>query len=197
MQLLLPTLVQLTATGRHCLLLSPPHIPYPPALEAAGVGIDQVLVIDSQDAMERLWCAEQALRSKAAGCVIGWFDSQKLQTAHLRKLLLAARQTDTLFFLHRDGAMAQHASPASLRLRLDSARSGRLELEILKQPGGWAGQTTSLQRPEPWLKTSLWHLPLALQSRQQRPPLPSVGAELQAMNPPPSHQRSTARRPPA
>lgn len=186
LQLLLPTLVQLTAAGRHCLLISPPHIPYPPALEAAGVRIDKLVVIDSHDTREQLWCTEQALRSAAAGCVSAWFDSQKLQTAQLRKLLLAAKHSETLLFLQRSEAMAQHASPAGLRLRLGSATAGQLDLEILKQPGGWAGQTLSLPRREPWLKTSPWHLPQAPPVRQQAIFEPAISG-LQAPPPPDKH----------
>jgi hypothetical protein len=181
LQLLLPTLARLTSAGHHCLLLSPPHIPYPPGLEAAGVCVDKLLVIDSSKPLEQLWCAEQALRSGAAACLLAWFGSQKLQTAHLRKLLLAAKQSDTLAFLHRDAVMARQPSPASLRLQLDSHDAGQLELQILKQPGGWSGQATAVQRSETWLKTSRWHLPLALQSPRPRQTGP-VKPGLQAAN---------------
>lgn len=156
LQLLLPTLVQLTRAGHPCLLLSPPHIPYPPALEAAGVDIDKLLVVESNDTLEQLWCAEQVLRSSASRCTIAWFGSQQLQTSQLRKLLLAAKHSHTPLFLYRSMTMAQHASPASLRLQVDSQRVGQLELCILKQAGGWAGQTLSLPRQEAWLNTSLW-----------------------------------------
>ena len=53
LQLLLPTLARLSSAGHHCLLLSPPHIPYPPGLEAAGVCIDKLLVIDSSKPLEQ------------------------------------------------------------------------------------------------------------------------------------------------
>jgi cell division inhibitor SulA len=169
LQLLLPTLVRLTAAGRHCVLLSPPYIPYPPGLEAAGVCVSKLLIVESCDTLEQLWCAEQALRSGAAGCLLGWFGSQTLQTAHLRKLLLAAKQSDTLLFLHRHASIARQASPASLRLQLGTSQAGQLELQILKQPAGWSGQTLSLPRPESWLKTSRWHLPLTLQPKSLQP----------------------------
>ncbi len=191
LQLLLPTLVRLTTAGRHCVLLSPPYIPYPPGLEAAGVCVSKLLVIDSCNVLEQLWCAEQALRSGAADCLLGWFGSQTLQTAHLRKLLLAAKQSDTLLFLHRHASMARQASPASLRLQLDTSQAGQLELQILKQPAGWSGQTISLPRPEPWLKTSRWHLPLTLQPKNLQPkyqhPLTPPNPGLQAAIPAPDN----------
>ena len=85
--------------------------------------------------------------------------------------------------------MARQASPAGLRLQLDTRQAERLELQILKQPGGWSGQTLSLPRPEPWLKTSRWHLPLALQPKTLQPknqhPLTPASPELQAACPVP------------
>lgn len=173
LQLLLPTLVRLTSAGQHCLLLAPPYIPYPPALEAAGACIDKLLVVESRNPQEQLWCAEQALRSGATACVLAWFGSQQLQTAQLRKLLLASKHSEALLFLYRSEAMARQASPASLRLRLASAAAGQLAVNILKQPGGWAGQSLVLERREAWLQTSHWHLPMALQGRRQAAPGPA------------------------
>lgn len=164
LQILLPTLARASSAGRHCLLLAPPYIPYPAALKAAGVCVDKVLVVESYNTQEQLWCAEQALRANAAGCLIAWFGSQQLQTAHLRKLLLAAKQSDTLLFLQRHTSVSQQASPANLRLLVGSAKPGEIQLQILKQTGGWAGQELSLPRRETWLATSRWHLPLTLQS---------------------------------
>lgn len=166
LQLLLPTLARLTNHERYCLLLSPPYTPYPAALAAAGVNTDRVLVIDSSNTRQQLWSAEQTLRSGAAGCVIAWFGAQKLDTAHLRKLLLAAKHSDTLLFLQRHYKMSQQASPAGLRLLLDSTRrAGQLQLEVLKQPGGWSGQSVALPRREAWLALASWHLPLQFNTR--------------------------------
>lgn len=192
LQLLLPTLVQLTSAGQHCLLLSPPYIPYPPALEAAGVKIDKLLVVEGRDTLEQLWCAEQVLRSGAAACLLAWFGGQKLQTAHLRKLLLASKHSDSLLFLYRSAAMASQASPASLRLQLANNKSGQLSVNILKQAGGWAGQSFALARRESWLQTSLWQLPMAVQVRQHTPAnaaaAPQAPAQPPTAIPPPPEQ---------
>lgn len=148
-QLLLPTLAACSAEGRHTLLLSPPYMPYPPALALADIDPGKLLIIDSQHLPEQLWCIEQGLNSGAAACIVSWFGRQKLHTSHLRKLLLAARHSNTLLFIYRDGSMARLASPAHLRLALDTDENGQLQLEIIKQPGGWSGQTVTLRRPEP------------------------------------------------
>lgn len=158
-RLLAPTLARLGREGRHALLLSPPHVPYPPALAGAGIDVGRVLVIDSNQPAEQLWCAEQALLSGAIGCVVSWLGRQTTPTGHLRKLLLAARQGGSLLFLYRDARLAQHTSPAGMRLRLDAAADSCMQVEIVKQPGGWAGQSVTLTRPEPWLELSPWHLP--------------------------------------
>ncbi len=171
-QLLLPTLARVSGAGRHTLLLSPPHVPYPPALVAAGIDVASVMVIDACQLTEQLWCAEQALRSGAMACVVTWLGGHTLPTSHLRKLLLAARQGGSLLFLYRDARLAQHASPASMRLRLDAATDGGLQVGILKQPGGWSGQTATIPRPEPWLEPSPWHLPMG-----QRAPGAAAGGQ--------------------
>lgn len=188
-QLLLPTLRQLSGPGRYSLLLAPPHIPYAPALITAGIEPGKVLVVESTNIVEQLWCAEQALRSGAAG-VVGWFGKHKLQTSHLRKLLLAAKHSNSLLFLYRDAALAQASSPANLRLVLDAKPPGHLQLEVIKQPGGWAGQTVTLKRPEPWLNTSLRHLPTARQTTGALP-LPA------SVSPPPIDAITRARPPEA
>lgn len=160
-QLLLPTLARLSRRGEHTLLLSPPHIPYPPALVGAGIDPDRILVVESERLDEQLWCAEQALLSGAAACVIGWLDGRRPSTGQLRKLLLSSRQGDGLLFLYRHGSLAVEASPARLRLQLTPAMPGGLQVDVLKQPGGWSGQTVTLPRRESWLEASLWHLPLS------------------------------------
>lgn len=160
LQLLLPTLARISQAGQFCLLLSPPHTPYPPALQEAGVAAGRLLVVDTPDTAEQLWCAEQALLSGATACVIAWFDNTQLQSAQLRKLLLAARQSSSLLFLYRSEAMAKNASPANLRLVINNNAHRQLNLEVLKQPGGWAGQHITIERQESWLKPPLWQLPL-------------------------------------
>ena len=76
--------------------------------------------------------ANAKMRSGAAACVVASFGGQKLQTAHLRKLLLASKHSESLLFLYRNAAMASQASPASLRLQLANNESGQLTVNILR-----------------------------------------------------------------
>src|SRR3954464_9934120 len=43
--LVLPALARLTAAGKHAVCLAPPHLPYAPALAAAGLDLTRLLVV--------------------------------------------------------------------------------------------------------------------------------------------------------
>src|SRR5678809_1285304 len=57
--LILPALAALTRAGKRAVLVAPPHVPYAPALAAAGVDLVNLLVVTAgrQDA---LWLASAA-----------------------------------------------------------------------------------------------------------------------------------------
>src|SRR5215813_6629928 len=61
LQLILPALVALTAAGHRVAWLAPPHLPYAPALRAAGVRLEHLTVVRAPGRRDALWAAEQAL----------------------------------------------------------------------------------------------------------------------------------------
>ncbi|CAN7471270.1 hypothetical protein LJR034_003056 [Caballeronia sp. LjRoot34] len=63
---------------------------------------------------DALWSVEQILRAGSFGAVIFW--QQHVRSEPLRRLILAAQSTETLFFLQRPVADAMNSSPATLRL---------------------------------------------------------------------------------
>src|SRR3954471_1956885 len=64
LQLILPALAALTATGRRVVLVAPPHVPYAPVLAAAGIDLVNLLVVRAAERRrDALWAAEHALRS--------------------------------------------------------------------------------------------------------------------------------------
>lgn len=140
LELLLPALA---AVGRDRWLawIAPPHIPYAPALAAAGIDPARLLWIRPRTPEEGLWAAEQALRSGSCGAVLHWPQAPSAQ--RLRRLQLAAEQGDSLGFLFRPRRAAQHPSPAALRLELYPTAQG-VELHLLKRRGGWAGPPFTL-----------------------------------------------------
>lgn len=135
--LLLPLLADLSGGPRWLALIDPPYVPYAPALAAYGVRVERLLLVRDVSAEQRLWAAEQALRSGACGAVLAW--PEKVQTAQLRRLQLAAEQGDCPGVLFRPLRAAAQGSPAALRLRVHPAPLG-LEVEVLKRRGAWGGK---------------------------------------------------------
>ena len=132
LRLVMPAAARLTRGGRWLALVSPPHVPYAPALTAHGVELSRLLVISPQGAQERLWACEQALHSGSCGMVLCW--PGRLAERELRRLALAAEAGGAAGFLFHTGRAAQ-ASPAALRIAL-SGRGSRTVVQILKRRGG-------------------------------------------------------------
>lgn len=143
LRLLLPALRQ-QQQRPWLVLLAPPFLPYAPALAAAGIDPRQLLVICPRDGRELLWCADQALRSGTCGAVITWGNRQAIGNRDLRKLQQAAHQGNSWHVLFRPQEAAQQASPSALRILFNSEANGDLQLQILKQRGGWSGQSIRL-----------------------------------------------------
>ena len=138
LSLVLPLLARLGAGSRWLAWVAPPYVPYAPALLARGIRIEQVLLVQDVSAQQCLWAAEQALKSGACSAVLLWPD--RVQTAQLRRLQLAAEQGACPGILFRSPRAASQASPAALRLRVRPAPLG-LEVEVLKRRGAWAGES--------------------------------------------------------
>lgn len=134
--LVLPLLARLSQDPRWLVWIAPPYVPYAPALAARGIRVEQLLLVCDVSAGQRLWAAEQALKSGACGAVLLW--PGQLQTAQLRRLQLAAERGDCPGILFRPPRAAGQGSPAALRLRVRPAPVG-LEVEVLKRRGAWGG----------------------------------------------------------
>ncbi|HEY5999798.1 MAG TPA: translesion DNA synthesis-associated protein ImuA [bacterium] len=131
--LLVPALADLSRQGRRIAWIDPPHLPYPPALAAAGVAPSRVLLVCAGAGRDRLWAAEQCLRSGACGAVLLW--PQECDNQSLRRLQLAAEKGGGLGFLFRAQRAAAAPSPAALRLRL-APTPGGVAVEVVKGRGG-------------------------------------------------------------
>jgi cell division inhibitor SulA/protein ImuA len=138
LSLLLPLLARLSAARRWLVLVAPPYVPYAPALAARGVRVEQLLLVRDVSAGQRLWAAEQALKSAACSAVLVWPEPSRIQTAQLRRLQLAAERGNCTGILFRPARAAQQGSPAALRLCVRPVPPG-LEVEVLKQRAAWAG----------------------------------------------------------
>lgn len=132
LRILGPALAALSRTGKRLAWIAPPHLPYAPALDAAGIALTQILIVRTAAARDALWAAEQALASAACGAVLVWPGLVKY--AALRRLQLAAEKAHALAVLFRPLRAAGEASPAALRLALHTA-AGALAVRILKRRG--------------------------------------------------------------
>ena len=131
LSLILPALAALTRGGKRAVLVALPHIPYAPALAAAGVDLVNLLVVTAgrQDA---LWAAEQALRAGGCHALAAW--PAKARYTELQRLAVAAEASRAVAFLYRPRAAADESSPACLRLALEPA-GAELAVHILKRRG--------------------------------------------------------------
>ena len=132
LQLLLPALAALAAAGRRIAWIAPPHLPYAPALAAAGIDLQQLVVVQASGRRDALWAMEQVLRAGACHAALVWL--RGVRYAELRRLALAAGGHSTLALLFRPAQDASETSPACLRLALEPA-AGKLAATILKRRG--------------------------------------------------------------
>ena len=130
LQLLWPLLARLTQAGERVVLVGAPAIPFAPAWQAAGVVLVQVSLLQVSGA-ERLWAAEQCLRSGSCGAVLCW--PEQADDRALRRLQVAADSGQTLAFVLRHLRAADNPSPAALRLLLDNQPR---QWRVLKCRGG-------------------------------------------------------------
>jgi len=136
LSLLMPALARLSRARRWLAWVSPPHIPYAPALAYAGIDLSRVLLVRPKARTDGLWALEQTLRAGTCGAVIAW-PAAGLSPRQLRRLQLAAEEGNTWGILFRSPAAEKEASPAALRLRLEATDHG-LAVHVLKRRGAWA-----------------------------------------------------------
>ena len=169
LSLLMPALVRV---GRHSepgggwiVWVSPPFIPYAPALRRQGIDLSRVLLVhesahkavdkavrsgcgpqDNSDPEsvrapaggrhDSLWAMEQALRCGSCTVVLAWVKSA--DESALRRLQLAAEEGQCWAVLFRPLEALSQRSPAALRIRLMRA-DGLTQVKILKCRGGRPG----------------------------------------------------------
>ncbi len=146
LQLVLPAFRALTGSGKRVVWLAPPHLPYAPALAAAGVDLAQLVVVQPRRRMDMLWSAEQVLRSGATRGLLAWLP--RLRYVELQRLAVAAETGGALAFLCRPSSAAREPSPAGLRFALE-AGSGEVIVRILKRRGAPAHRPLRLPLPVP------------------------------------------------
>lgn len=162
--LVLPAAAALSWAGRRLVWLSPPHLPYAPALAAAGLDLAQLAVVHAPGRRDALWAAEQALRARSCHFFLGWLRHAAYD--ELRRLALAAEASGAFVALFRPPQAAREPSPAALRLALEP----RGTVRILKRrgPPAAAPLQLALKRPFDALARHPFPVPSPGRSRADR-----------------------------
>jgi len=147
LQLVLPSLAALSWAGKRVVWLAPPHLPYAPALAAAGVDLAHLAVVRAPGRRDALWAAEQVLRSGSCHALLGWF--RRAGYDELRRLAVAAEGSAAWVALFRPREAARDSSPAALRIALDPDGDA-LAVRILKRRGAPAAAPLSLPVKRPF-----------------------------------------------
>jgi len=125
LQLVLPTLARMTQAQRHVMVIAPPYVPCVAGWEARGVVMAQLDIVQAAE-RDVLWAAEQCLRSGSCAAVLAW--PMQADDRALRRLQVAADTGKALAFVFRDRRHVAHASPAALRLELESEPAPRVHV---------------------------------------------------------------------
>lgn len=157
--LVLPALARLSWAGRRVVWLAPPHLPYAPALAAAGVNLANLAVVRAPGRRDALWAAEQVLRSGSCHALLGWF--RRAGYDELRRLAVAAEGGAAWVALFRPAIAATESSPACLRLALEPQGVVR----ILKRRGAPAAAPLRLALKRPIHALGRTSLPVAAAGR--------------------------------
>ncbi|HEY6242056.1 MAG TPA: translesion DNA synthesis-associated protein ImuA [Burkholderiales bacterium] len=136
LRLLGPALAGLSKRGLQLAWIAPPHLPYAPALAAAGIDVAKLLIVRTASTRETLWAAEQVLASNACGAVLAWLlkENCAARYAELRRLQISAEGGQAPVFMFRPPEIARESSPAALRIGL-AASNGGLAVRVLKRRG--------------------------------------------------------------
>lgn len=120
------------SAGRPVVLLQAPHQIQPAALAWWGLSPQGITVLDARASADALWAAEQVLRAGTCACLIFW--ATQIRPEALRRLQLAAQESDSCFFMIRPRVAADASSTAPLRLGISAARGG-VHVDFIKRRG--------------------------------------------------------------
>ncbi|MPW18177.1 translesion DNA synthesis-associated protein ImuA [Paraburkholderia sp. CNPSo 3157] len=135
----------LGALDRPIALVEPPCDPSIQGLAYAGFAPGQLMLVRAKSTSDQLWSTEQILKAGTCGAVLLWQTHARADA--LRRLLLAARSSTSLFFVFRPVHARTDASPAELRIAVRSAEEG-VFVEIVKRKGPrFEGELTVTVRP--------------------------------------------------
>lgn len=118
LQLILPTLAQVSRHNRWLAWIAPPSLPYRTQFRAAGINPERALVIRPHPHNDGLWAVEQALRSGTCAAVLSWVT--EADHASIEQLKDAARAGGSCGLLFRPIKTFTESQASHLRLHIRS-----------------------------------------------------------------------------
>ena len=155
---LLRAALHATARQQPVVLLQPPYQPNIACWSGWRFGPQRLLCLAPQRARDAYWAAEQILKNGSCAALLFW--AHPIQTSILKRLHLAAQNSQTLFFMFRPLEVQSQASPAVLRVMLAAEQTGALTLSILKRRGPACGHAITLASPPSELFSTVTHDPM-------------------------------------
>jgi len=132
-RLLAPAMRTLVGQGKQIVVVGPPKAPHLPGLRHLGLDERQLVWIDAQKPVERLWVTEQLIKANAAGMLVSWLPQARQE--QIRRLQVCAQSCDGPVFLCRPASAAYEASAAPLRLQAHLGIDWELRIHLLKRKG--------------------------------------------------------------
>jgi hypothetical protein len=144
MRLFFSALKQVASEGKTIVIVSPPYLPYPPALLQHGLDPAQMILVQASDQKDRLWAFEQALRSRSSGAAMIWLAA--VDEKHMRRLQLAASEGKGLAIMFRPAAVEEGVAKGSERPEF-ATRSGDVQRSTLSTGVAKSGRAVLLRHP--------------------------------------------------
>jgi hypothetical protein len=102
-------------------------------LQELGIPLDSIVLIEADNPIDRIASVELALKNVDFGALLCWLPEAR--DDHLRRLQLAAADTDGLTFLFRPLPAQNQPSPAPVRIICQPLPAGRMSVDIVKRRG--------------------------------------------------------------
>ena len=120
---------------------------YPPAAEACGIDLAQMVVVRAASQRDEAWATDQALRSPGVAAVLCW--PEKLDEHTFRRWQLAAESSGALGLLLRCDAVRNAPSWAEFKLLVSPrAGSSSVQVELLRCRNGLSRGVAEVEREE-------------------------------------------------
>ena len=151
LRLLLPYFKQRQERGL-LVFIAPPMPLNSEMLAEFGLALENILIIQANNEQERLWSAEQCLKSACCQSVLMWH--KVMQVHHIRRLQLAAEKGGALQIILRPHQSSSIGLPVSLGLKLAAQPLG-IEVHITKRKGAWPGKPFTVNMAAHWPQLTL------------------------------------------